>query len=300
MTRNPESRGEHGEPNSAPRRRRGVTLSSRLAATVLGVGIASMLVATVVGLDTGQTLGRTIVDDSLQALRSAGSAQVAAQMDYYESLAEQLAISNQTEVAIEDFSLALAELPSATGSELRALRQGLLRDYQEKYFKPLEEAGETVQVSDILSDNPAALYLQANYSVPDEPISDPIAVSDAADGSDWSAAHARFHPGFRNTVIQGGLIDLYLVDARPGASCTARRRVRIWGRACRSVPTAGRSSRGQPTQRPTAMMGSSPTSATTAPHRAPRSAQPLPRCARRGGSSAPSSSPTPRRCTRSS
>ncbi len=213
MSRNPESRGEHGEPNSAPRRRRGVTLSSRLAATVLGVGIASMLVATVVGLDTGQTLGRTIVNDSLQALRSAGSAQVAAQMDYYESLAEQLASSDQTEVAIKDFSLALAELPSATGSELRELRQRLLRAYQEKYFKPLEEAGETVQVSDILSDNPAALYLQANYSVPDELISDPIAVSDAADGSDWSAAHARFHPGFRNTVIQGGLIDLYLVGA---------------------------------------------------------------------------------------
>ncbi len=193
-----------------------MTLSSRLAATVLGVGIASLLVATIVGLNTGRSLGSTIVDDSLQALRSAGSAQVAAQMDYYESLAEQLAISSQTEVAIEDFSSALAELPAATGSELRALRQVLLSDYQEKYFKPLEEAGETVQVSDILSNSAAALYLQANYSVPDEPISDPIGVSDAADGSDWSAAHARFHPGFRNMVIQGGLIDLYLVDASTG------------------------------------------------------------------------------------
>lgn len=190
-----------------------MTLSSRLAATVLGVGIASMLAATVVGLDTGQTLGKTIVNDSLQALRSAGSAQVADQMGYYESLAAQLANSDQAEVAIEELSSAFTELPSATGSELRALRQVLLSDYQERYVKPLEEAGEPVQVSDILTNNPAALYLQANYSVSDELISDPIAVSDAADGSEWSAAHARFHPGFRNTVIEGGLIDLYLIDA---------------------------------------------------------------------------------------
>ncbi len=73
-----------------------MTLSSRLAATVLGVGFASLLAATVVGLNTGQSLGTAIVEKSLAAQRSAGSAQVVAQLEYYESLAERDAAEHET------------------------------------------------------------------------------------------------------------------------------------------------------------------------------------------------------------
>ncbi|MGB7983219.1 MAG: adenylate/guanylate cyclase domain-containing protein [Candidatus Nanopelagicales bacterium] len=172
-----------------------------------------MVVATLVGVSAGQSLGKAIVDDSLESLRSTASADVGAQLGYYQRLAEQLAGSPQATVAVEEFSVGLAGLSSIPLSDLRLERQGLLDAYQNRYFEPLAERGETVQVRDILTSDPAALYLQAAYSVPEAPITDPIVVSDASDGSDWSATHARFHPGFRTAVTQGGLIDIYLVDA---------------------------------------------------------------------------------------
>lgn len=189
-------------------------MASRLAATVLGVGSVSLVVATVVGVSAGQSLGRMIVDDSLGVLTSSGSIDVVAQIRFYERIADQLASGPAASVAIEELSAALAELSATPTSQTRAQRQELLEAYAERYLQPLREGGDIVQLGDIVSDDPAALYLQAEYALPEAPVTDPMAVDDAADGSSWSAAHARFHPTYRNAVRQAGLLDLYLVDAR--------------------------------------------------------------------------------------
>jgi len=204
---------DSGPSGSAPRKRRGVSLSSRLAATLLGVGFVSLIAATLVGVNAGQTLGRGIVEDSLQALRSSGSLDVSSQLAYYERLAEQYAASPQTVAAIDGFSAALEELDPVPASDLRGYQEELIEDYQTRYFAPLLERGDTVQVTDILSIYPPALYLQATYSVPEEPITDAISVTDAGDGSDWSALHAMVHRVYRTAVTQGALRDIYLIDA---------------------------------------------------------------------------------------
>lgn len=204
----------HATGAAAPGRRRGlgISLATRLALTLLGVGLASLVAATVVGVNAGQSLGTEIVQESLEAQRTAGSMEAAAQLRYYQRMAVQLADRRQTAVAIEEFAAALPTSSDASPSELRALREELLADYQDRYFGPLSELGESLQVEDVLATDPTAIILQSLYSVPEEPVTDPVSVSDAGDGSEWSEVHARFHNVYRTALLQGGLRDVLLVD----------------------------------------------------------------------------------------
>jgi class 3 adenylate cyclase len=175
-----------------------------------------MVAATLVGLDAGQRLGGATVDSSLTALRSSGSFDVTAQLQSYRRLAGLLAASPQAATAMDGFSAAVSELPTSSQPEYRADRLRLLDEYEERFIEPLRAAGDTVAVAAILSTDPAAVYLQSAYSLPESPIPDPILVDDVGDGTAWSEVHARFHPVYRNAVTQAGLLDVYLVDSASG------------------------------------------------------------------------------------
>lgn len=202
-------------PTTAARRRRlgGISLTSRLAATMLAVGSVSLVVATVIGLNAGEGLGRQLVNDSLVLQRSAAVNDVAAQVRYYERLAEQLASGPTAREAIDGFSSAFAQLSATPAAETRAQQQALLEDYRERYLALLRAQGESVESGDLVPDGPAPVYLQATYSLTQGPIADPMDVDDADDGSQWSAVHAVVHPTYRNAVRQAGLRDVYLIDA---------------------------------------------------------------------------------------
>lgn len=116
-------------PASTEPRRRGLSLATRLAATVLGVGFVSMIAATGVGLNSGQQLGKTAVADSLDSLGSSASFNAAAQLRFYQRLAEQLAESPQAAEAIDDFSSALDDLSSLTEDDVRSQVDELVEIY---------------------------------------------------------------------------------------------------------------------------------------------------------------------------
>lgn len=193
--------------------RGGVSVASKLAATLLLVGLTSLLAATLVGVNAGQSLSESIVDDAVGASVSSGAREVSSQLDYYRGLADRLAGSPQTSVAVEEFTAAFDELAELSAADVADTRQDLLESYETRYFEPLRGGGQVVQVRDILTGDPAALYLQGAYSVPEPPVTDAATVNDAGDGSEWSAAHAVFHPVYRTAAREGGLRDVYLVDA---------------------------------------------------------------------------------------
>ncbi|MCV2396335.1 adenylate/guanylate cyclase domain-containing protein [Actinotalea sp. M2MS4P-6] len=192
---------------------RGVSIASRLAATMLGVGFVSLVAATLVGVQAGQALGESIVDDSLVSLRGAGNLDVAAQLRHYQRIAGQLAGTEDAAATIQDFAAGVAELESTPATEVRADRDLLVEAYQERFLAPLQQIDADTAMSDILATDPAAIVLQARYSLPEGSGSDPISVTDAGDGSAWSAVHAEVHPAYRDTVRQADLLDVYLVDA---------------------------------------------------------------------------------------
>lgn len=175
--------------------------------------MASLVAATLVGVSAGQSIGTATVDRSLTSLRSSGSQEVAAQLGSYERLVGQLASRRQTSAAIADFSSALVELSTLSDSDVEEQLPQLLDLYNERYLEPLRAGGELVRVRDVVSDSPAAIYLQAAYALLDIPSGEPIVVDDAGDGSTWSEVHRRIHPEYRTAVSQAGLLDLYLVDA---------------------------------------------------------------------------------------
>jgi class 3 adenylate cyclase len=188
-------------------------VATRLAGTMLAVGLASLLAATLVGVDAGQRLGRAIVDATLASSQSSGAREVGAQLAHYQRLAQQMATSPQAATAIQEFSDAFRPLRGSEPAELAEIRQQLLESYEELYFEPLRELGQVVQVRDVLSSDPAALYLQGAYSRPLPPVDDPSTVDDAGDGSTWSQVHARYHPTYRTAAREADLRDVYLVDA---------------------------------------------------------------------------------------
>ena len=204
----PDSRSAQGG-----RLHRGVSVASKLAATMLLVGLVSLLAATLVGVSAGQSLGQRIVDEAIGASRSSGAREVSSQLDYYRGLADRLAGSPQTAVAVEEFTAAFDELAELSAADVADTRQDLLESYETRYFEPLRAAGQVVQVRDVLTGEAAALYLQGAYSVPEPPVTDAATVNDAGDGSEWSSAHAVFHPVYRTAAREGGLRDVYLVDA---------------------------------------------------------------------------------------
>ncbi len=214
----PARRPRPDEPTSSRRVWRrsfaGVSLASRLAATVLVVGAASLVVATVVGLNAGQDLGRRLVRDTLVLQRAAGANDVAAQARHFLRLAEQMAAGPTATFALEGFADAFEELTQTPVAETREQRARLLEVYGDRYLVPLQADGQAVEISDVLSDDAAAVYLQATYSLTSGPIGEPIAVDDAFDGSQWSSVHAIVHPTYRNAVLQSSLRDVYLIDAR--------------------------------------------------------------------------------------
>ena len=210
MTKGPSTRWR---PFRRPTGQHGVSVASKLAATMLVVGLVSLLAATVVGINAGQRLGEGIIQAELSSSATSGAEEVAGQLNHYRRLVQQLAGSPQAAEAIDEFSAALEPLEDLSKAEIIETRQQLLEAYQERFFDPLRDSGQIAQVRDVLATDPAAVYLQGVYSVPVEPVTDPATVTDPGDGSDWSGVHARFHPVYRTTAREAGLRDVYLVDA---------------------------------------------------------------------------------------
>ena len=202
-----------GEPRPPRTRQRGVSVASRLAATMLGVGLAALLAATLVGIDAGQRLGRGIVDGVLSSSQAAGAREVASQLTHYERLAQQMATSPEAAVAIERFADAFEPLDGLAADALIDRRQRLLESYETRYFGPLRALGQDVQIRDVLATDPASIYLQGSYSLPEPPVTDPATVDDAGDGSVWSTIHVQYHPAYRTAAREADLRDVYLVDA---------------------------------------------------------------------------------------
>ncbi len=190
--------------------RRGASIASRLAATLLGVGFVSLVAATVVGLQAGQMLGEEIIDDRLVSTRAVGSTEVAALLGHQVRLVEQLAAAPGTAATIRELDAALEV--TASQAEVRAARERLAAAYEESYLTPLKAIEPDIAMSDILTTDPAAVLLQDTYSVPEGPVADPIAVTDAGDGSAWTTLHTEIHPHYRDVVRAADLLDVYLVD----------------------------------------------------------------------------------------
>lgn len=195
----------------------GISVATRISAAVVIVSLLSLLIATVIGLRTGKDLGEDLYEDQIRAMRSSGSFDVTAYLNSLESTVDGVASSPQAAIAVEQLSEGLDELEAGEVTDIQERVELLATTYQEQFLEPLGEAGQSIDVRDVISeDNLGAVYLQSTYSVGFEPLARAAVVDDARDGSAWSATHSTFHPAYRQISRRLGIFDILLVDTQSG------------------------------------------------------------------------------------
>ncbi|MCH7789660.1 MAG: adenylate/guanylate cyclase domain-containing protein [Acidobacteria bacterium] len=192
----------------------GTSVATRLAAAVIVLAMFSFLIATFVGIYTGNRLGEDITDDQLRAMQASSALEIQGSVTGLLRATTASATSPMATDAIAEFKAAHDQLGSIPLDELQDEAEQVLESLREQYLEPLGgEDNPELGWRDLISPDPASLYLQFHYAAlaAREGI-DPASVDDPLDGSEWSKVHQTFHPSYRDLVEQQGLSDLLLVE----------------------------------------------------------------------------------------
>lgn len=214
------ARGAAGAPGPAPavaprasagRKRRSFEIQSKLLIMLLAVSILSALTAGLIGYGNGTQTLRAAAFERLVQARESRAREIATLFSTLENAAGIYAEGETAGAAIEAFRAGIDEL---SGQEPTADATAAVERYYAEVFAPRLSANTGVSWSPegFVPTDPAQVALQAAYTAPHDDFDDAIAVDDAGDGSAWSAAHARFHPFFRDLVRRFSYEDLFLVD----------------------------------------------------------------------------------------
>ena len=117
-----------------------------------------------------------------------------------------------TRDALEAFSAGFNELSNAPINP--AQWQSIVDYYNNTFIKETERySGTTLDAAALLPRSNAERYLQANYTALRKNDDNAITMTDARDGSKWSAANAKYQDFFRQIVTRFEFQDALLIDA---------------------------------------------------------------------------------------
>jgi hypothetical protein len=126
-------------------------------------------------------------------------------------------VSYGFDLTVADAMLAFDEAFDELDSErLTASEQANLDRYYSDVFVPrlAENVGSEPTDESYLPDSPAQSYLQYHDPSQSDDFDTPIEIDHAGDGSEWTRAHSRFHPYFRDTTLRFGFEDMIFIDTR--------------------------------------------------------------------------------------
>ena len=198
-------------------------LNNRLLLALLGV---SLLPLAVMGYATYQSAARAISQQAKQQLQTVNTITAKAVSRYFSSIEEQLRITAENRMtleALEAFSTGYEEIITADDLNDEAIdqaRKDLATYYTGEFATEFEkQTGTQAPTAALLENLPdQAAYLQYLYIRRNEnPLGSKELLNAADDGSSYSAAHALYHPIFRNFLKRLGIYDFFLVDAETGA-----------------------------------------------------------------------------------
>ncbi|WP_406691150.1 HAMP domain-containing protein [Saccharopolyspora sp. ID03-671] len=193
-----------------------LTIQSRLLVMLLSASIIAVLVAGLVGYESGSSALSKEAYDHIITARDARARQAEALFaDVRESLAA-TSVAESTRSAMSEFGAAFGQLADAPVSP--ADRQKLEQYYRQDFVPRVHAtSGTNVTAENLLPRSNQQIYLQAHYlSTGDQDDAPRPAITDAGDGSAWSAAHLRYGEYFRALQRERGYEDVMLVD--PGGN----------------------------------------------------------------------------------
>ncbi|MBB3603737.1 class 3 adenylate cyclase [Mycolicibacterium sp. BK556] len=198
------------------RRRRLLSHVSIMSKLILMMVLCSMLAAVVIGgiaFHAGRASIREAVFSRLTEVRESQTRALTGQIT---DLRNSLIIYTQGGVAgnaLEAFTTGFDQLNNAQVSP--AQWQSITDYYSNTFVKDVEHySGTKLDASALLPTTPAERYLQANYTALRKNDDVAITIDDAHDGSQWSAANARYQNFFREIVTRFEFEDALLIDNR--------------------------------------------------------------------------------------
>ncbi len=204
----------------ARRRRDGLSVYSLLLIMLLSVSILSSMVVGVIGYLNGTGALDEVATSRLVEIRESRAREVQALFETVENTVRPSAMNDTSTQAARDFASGFAALQDAElDPEDVSFVHAFFRD---TFAAMLEEStGGPVNPATFMPTDAAAIYLQRHYTAPFDSWERAIEVDDAGDGSEWSAAHARFHDYFRSMTQLQRFEDVLIIDPAGNVVYTA-------------------------------------------------------------------------------
>ncbi|MCB0064921.1 MAG: hypothetical protein KDE19_22510 [Caldilineaceae bacterium] len=193
-----------------------LSVKSKVVLMLVSVSLISALVVGILGWRNSRlALSRTIFAN-LTALRHNKADQVDA---YFRNMRYTIEVLSENDMIVEAmvrFNRAFRQLESST---ISPEWDGALEAYYTSQFFPRLFANMPGQADYNLyrPQNQAGLYLQYQYIVANRfEVGEKLLLESAGDGSEYSRAHAYYHPRLRNLLHKFGFYDLFLVNIETG------------------------------------------------------------------------------------
>ncbi len=189
-----------------------ISIQSKL---ILMMVLCTVLAAGVIGgiaFQAGRDSLRNAVFNRLTELRESQTRALGGQLSDLKNSMIIYTHGSVTRDALEAFSTGFNELSNATINP--AQWQNIVDYYNNTFIKETEQySGTRLDAAALLPTSNPQRYLQANYTALRKDDDNAITITDARDGSKWSAANAKYQDFFRQIVTRFEFQDALLIDA---------------------------------------------------------------------------------------
>ncbi|HTY28798.1 MAG TPA: cache domain-containing protein, partial [Mycobacterium sp.] len=196
-------------------RRRPLNRISIQSKLILMMVLCTVLAATVVGaiaFQAGRSSLRNAVFNRLTEVRESQTRALQGQVSDLKGSLIIYTHGSVTRDALEAFTAGFNELANAQINP--AQWQNIVNYYNNTFIKETEQySGTKLDAAALLPTSPAQRYLQAYYTALRKDDDNAITITDARDGSKWSAANAQYQDFFRQIVTRFEFEDALLIDA---------------------------------------------------------------------------------------
>ena len=193
-----------------------ISIQSKFLLMLLVTSILSVAVVGYIGFESGRTSLRNAAFDRLTEVRESQSRQIVAEISDLTNAIVLFARTNNAGTAMTAYTAGFNQLNSPGAPPIEPAQEQALASYYTTVYAPEEEArtGVELDVAALLPTSYAQRYLQIHYTIPFTDTADRIAVDDAGDSSEWSAANARFNNFFRTVTSRFEFEDALLIDTQ--------------------------------------------------------------------------------------
>ena len=191
---------------------RHLSIKSKIQVMLLAVSLISIISISFLGWSWARAELKQNIFDHLTSVRASKAYQIESYFTNFKNHVETLCEDRMVVSAMQEFDSAYDQLNQKTPP---AEWNGAIRNYYERSFFPklTEHIAGTPNYETYAPKGNAARYLQYHYIAANpNSAGDKDALTDARDGSVYSATHSQYHRIFQNLTKKFGYYDFFLID----------------------------------------------------------------------------------------